>query len=68
MKRLTSVEELQSLRERAQKQAAEREKKIQVKVHLGTCGIASGASPSGAITMNHFRNVEIVAQIGALFG
>jgi len=44
MKRIRSVEELRSLRKQAQKQAAEREKKIQVKVHLGTCGIASGAN------------------------
>ncbi len=44
MKRLTSVKELQSLREQAQARLAELEKKIQVKVHLGTCGIASGAN------------------------
>jgi len=44
MRLLTSVEELENLREQAQKQAAEREKKIQIKVHLGTCGIASGAN------------------------
>ena len=44
MKRLTSVEELQALRERAQARLAEQEKKIQVKVHLGTCGISSGAN------------------------
>ena len=44
MKRLTSVKELQALREQAQARLAELEKKIQVKVHLGTCGIASGAN------------------------
>ena len=44
MKRLTSVKELQALREQAQARLAEQEKKIQVKVHLGTCGIASGAN------------------------
>ena len=44
MKPLKSVEELESLREQAQARLAELEKKIQVKVHLGTCGIASGAN------------------------
>jgi len=32
------------------------------------CGTCGAACPSGAITMNHFRDKEIVAQIGALFG
>ena len=44
MKPLKSVEELENLREQAQTRLAEQEKKIQVKVHLGTCGIASGAN------------------------
>ncbi len=44
MKRLTSVKELQALREQAQTRLVELEKKIQVKAHLGTCGIASGAN------------------------
>ena len=44
MKPLASVEELQNLREQARRKLAEREKKIQVKVHLGTCGISSGAN------------------------
>jgi len=43
MKPLKSVEELENLREQAQTRLAEQEKKIQVKVHLGTCGISSGA-------------------------
>jgi len=42
-KRLSSVEDLNKLREAAQKTLAERAKKIEVKVHLGTCGIAGGA-------------------------
>ena len=44
MKPLKSVEELENLREQAQTRLAEQEKKIQVKVHLGTCGISSGAN------------------------
>lgn len=44
MKRLTSVKELQALAEQARQKLAERERKIQVKVHWGTCGIASGAN------------------------
>ena len=44
MKRITSVKELQALRDQAQTRLAEQEKKIQVKVHLGTCGISSGAN------------------------
>src|SRR4030042_6091906 len=42
-KRLSSVEDLNKLKEAAQKKLAERAKKIEVKVHLGTCGIAGGA-------------------------
>ncbi len=41
---LSSVEELKNLREQAQARLAEQAKKIQVKVHLGTCGISSGAN------------------------
>ena len=44
MKSLKSVEELKNLRKQAQVRLAKFEKKIQVKVHLGTCGIASGAN------------------------
>ena len=44
MKPLGSLEELLNLREKARRKLAEREKKIQVKVHLGTCGISSGAN------------------------
>jgi len=44
MKPLSSVEELNNLSEQAQKRLAEQEKKVQVKVHLGTCGISSGAN------------------------
>jgi len=44
VKRLTSVEELQALAEQARRELAERDRKIQVKVHRGTCGIASGAN------------------------
>jgi len=44
MKPLKSVEELEGLREQAQTRLVEQEKKIQVKVHLGTCGISSGAN------------------------
>jgi NADH:ubiquinone oxidoreductase subunit F (NADH-binding)/(2Fe-2S) ferredoxin len=44
VKRLTSVEELQALAEQARRELAEHERKIQVKVHRGTCGIASGAN------------------------
>jgi len=31
------------------------------------CGTCGAACPSRAITMNHFRDVEILAQIEALF-
>jgi heterodisulfide reductase subunit A len=31
------------------------------------CGTCSAACPSSAITMNHFRDIEIMAQIEALF-
>ena len=44
MKSMASVEKLNDLRDQAQAQLSEREKKIQVKVHLGTCGISSGAN------------------------
>ena len=44
MKPLESTEELLNLREKARGKLAEREGKIQVKVHLGTCGISSGAN------------------------
>jgi len=44
VKRLTSIKELQALAEQARRELAERERKIQVKVHRGTCGIASGAN------------------------
>ena len=43
MKPLTSVEELLNLESQAKAKLAEQEKKLQVKVHLGTCGISSGA-------------------------
>jgi NADH-quinone oxidoreductase subunit F len=42
--RLESVEALTNLCRRAQRKLSENEKKIQVKVHLGTCGISSGAN------------------------
>jgi len=32
------------------------------------CGTCGAACPAGAIIMNHFRDVEILAQIEALFG
>jgi len=44
MKPLASVEELNNLRDQALNKLAEREENIQVKVHLGTCGISSGAT------------------------
>jgi len=43
VKPITSPKELLRFREQVQKRLAEREKCIQVKVHLGTCGISSGA-------------------------
>jgi len=55
MRPLSSVEELNKLREQAQARLAEQEKKIQVKVHLGTCGISSGANK---ILDAFVRNVE----------
>jgi NADH:ubiquinone oxidoreductase subunit F (NADH-binding)/(2Fe-2S) ferredoxin len=42
-KRLMSVEDLNKVKAAAQKKLAERAKKIEVKVHLGTCGISGGA-------------------------
>ncbi|TRZ97047.1 MAG: FAD-dependent oxidoreductase [Dehalococcoidia bacterium] len=44
MKPLVCVKELLNLKEQAQKNLAEQGKKTQVKVHLGTCGISSGAN------------------------
>jgi len=44
MKRLASVEELNKLVDQINKKLSQREKKTQVKVHLGTCGISSGAN------------------------
>jgi len=44
MKRLASVEELTKLRDKIREKLSEQEKKTQVKVHLGTCGISSGAN------------------------
>lgn len=44
MKRLASVEEFAKLRDQIRKKLSQREKETQVKVHLGTCGISSGAN------------------------
>ncbi|HUX47855.1 MAG TPA: FAD-dependent oxidoreductase [Dehalococcoidia bacterium] len=44
MKRLASVEEFNKLRDQIRKKLSQREEKTQVKVHLGTCGISSGAN------------------------
>src|SRR4030043_1892092 len=44
MKPLASVKELTQLRDKILERLAKQEKKIQVKVHLGTCGISSGAN------------------------
>ena len=43
-KPLKSVEELAELTRQAEARLARREEQIQVKVHLGTCGISSGAN------------------------
>lgn len=43
MKPFMSVDELLNYRQQAQSKIAEREEKALVKVHLGTCGISSGA-------------------------
>jgi (2Fe-2S) ferredoxin len=43
MKRLASTEELTKLRDEISDRLSKRDKKTQVKVHLGTCGISSGA-------------------------
>jgi len=44
VKALSNIEDLKRLRQKAQRKLAEREKKVQVKVHMGTCGISSGAN------------------------
>ena len=44
MKRLTSAKQLAELRDESAGRLSRREKKTQVKVHLGTCGISSGAN------------------------
>jgi NADH-quinone oxidoreductase subunit F len=44
MKPLASVKELTELRDKIQQKLAKKESNIQVKVHLGTCGISSGAN------------------------
>ena len=46
MKRLASVEELTKLRDKILERLSKREQSTQVKVHLGTCGISSGANKS----------------------
>jgi NADH-quinone oxidoreductase subunit F len=43
-KRLKSAEDLAELTKQAEARLAKKEEQIQVKVHLGTCGISSGAS------------------------
>ena len=43
MTRLSSIDDLNKLKATAQSKLAERAKKIEVKVHLGTCGISGGA-------------------------
>ena len=43
MTHLSKVADLHELSTAAKARLAERAKKIEVKVHLGTCGIASGA-------------------------
>src|SRR4030043_2076037 len=42
MKRLASVEELTKLKDKICEKLSKQERKIQVKVHRGTCGISSG--------------------------
>jgi len=44
VKRLKSVADLTKLAEEAAAELAARESKTQIKVHLGTCGVSSGAS------------------------
>ena len=44
MNRITSVKDLREVREQAQGKVLERDRKTQVKVHMGTCGDASGAA------------------------
>lgn len=55
MKTLVSVVELDNLRDKVRANLAELEKKTQVKVHLSTCGISSGA---GKILDAFTREVE----------
>lgn len=43
MTRVSSVKELNKLMASARRKLAQRAKKIEVKIHLGSCGIASGA-------------------------
>lgn len=43
MTHLSSVEDLDKLRAAVQSQLAQRASKIEIKIHLGTCGISSGA-------------------------
>ncbi len=44
MRVITNIEALREWRQEAQRKLAEREKNVQVKVHMGTCGISSGAN------------------------
>jgi len=44
MKPLASAKELTQLRDKIQEKLAKQGEKVQVKVHLGTCGISSGAN------------------------
>jgi len=61
-KRLSSAEDLKRFRTQCQNKLAERSKKIEVKVHLGTCGIAGGAKGvqeafSKELKSRHLSNV-----------
>jgi len=51
MKRLSSVKELEALRDKIIRKLSKNENKVQVKIHLSTCGISSGA----AKTLNAFE-------------
>src|SRR4030043_2171916 len=65
MKPLASVKELTQLRDKILERLAKQEKKIQVKVHLGTCGISSGANKvlqafQQGVESNKLSNVSVL--------
>jgi len=70
MKKLASAKEFTQLSEEFKKKLAERESKVQVKVHMGTCGISSGAKEifdvfSNEIEARNLKNI-VLLKVGCI--